>query len=394
MAPSDNRLWKITYGICFALRIPAVEPLKPLQVAQRKTVIVHTSMHGWSRQVGGIYNATQELQISDCLMLSTDSTDSNLNLSSPRAWLQYWPDGAYTVIRCDHMCQRDNSPEWKVWGQDFHLDRLSASYISFLKVTYDLTNVSNAEREIISVASERVLQGLLAEAHNQAANHLADSSSGTSYQTYMATLLCHYDNAQHGAVVRGHICSVSVSAGLPPPVQVSIATNRNLGNRLHCPSAKLSSWCRERRVLEETYKVDGIGEVILTDALPSSIDDTSNRNRLLLEGLTSNLFVIRDNNTLQTAPSNVLPGYARHRVLQAARALGLKVVLEAPQLAECETWQGVFLTSSVKVISPVDRVVLVPEDGDIAVKSVWSNHFLSPLLQGIWSAVHAGNLPD
>ena len=87
-------------------------------------------------------------------------------------------------------------------------------------------------------------------------------------------------------------------------------------------NAKISSWCSIRKPLEDPsrYKIpdSNIGEVLLVtqDENKQYQDEEDFINSLsILEGLTSNLFVIDKDGTIRTAPvGKVLLGYARHLV--------------------------------------------------------------------------------
>ena len=104
------------------------------------------------------------------------------------------------------------------------------------------------------------------------------------------------------------------------------------GARRASPAVKNSAWCRERA----TAEVAGADEVLLAAA-----------DGALLEGLTSNFFLIDSGGDLRTAPTSaVLAGVGRARVLAAARALGISVVEEAPTPAAARAARGCFLSDA------------------------------------------------
>ena len=81
----------------------------------------------------------------------------------------------------------------------------------------------------------------------------------------------------------------------------------------------------------------------------------------LLEGLSSNLFVIYKDGTLRTAQEGVLNGYVRHLVLEAAPNCGLRVDTTKPitlQDAVDGKWSEAFITSSSRLIWPISRILL------------------------------------
>jgi len=119
-----------------------------------------------------------------------------------------------------------------------------------------------------------------------------------------------------------------------------------------------------------------VDEVLLVDESPSD----HNVNPQLLEGLTSNLFVVYPNKVIRTAGDGVLHGYARHVVTQAAIEKGWTVDTTTPiRLGEANQWQQVFLTSAIRLVVPVERV-LVPDFGErgapigptMVTREIWS----------------------
>jgi branched-chain amino acid aminotransferase len=75
----------------------------------------------------------------------------------------------------------------------------------------------------------------------------------------------------------------------------------------------------------------------------------------LLEGMTSNLYGVRDG-VLWTAGTGVLEGVARRIVLQQAEALNIPVRLEAIKVEEIETLDEAALSSASRALVPVVRI--------------------------------------
>ena len=91
----------------------------------------------------------------------------------------------------------------------------------------------------------------------------------------------------------------------------------------------------------------------------------------LLEGLTSNVFVLYQDGTLRTCATGVLEGCARMIVLRAAKSIGWKVELSPIVLENVDEWEEVFLTASSRLIIPVGTIVRIQEDESIQV--LWNN---------------------
>lgn len=343
-------------------------------------------------------------------MISNDkfvakNLEEDNELISTRAWLEHLPNGAYTVVRCDISPRMKRSVDglnsqraWRIFGQPFHIERLKSSYKTFAKAKQ--LPVIEAELDTAEKVSKLLLHFLLREAEtefsNVQVNDVQDDKQREIY-TIMVTLLWHNSSEVVEKIcVKGHACSVGKSvdpsATYPQAVKAAIATRSYLPHessfldsqnddilpsRQPAPEAKLSSWCTERRSLEMEFLKRGdscVNDIILCQTNTGSSGLPSLK---LLEGLTSNLFVRLEGGVLMTADverDGVLGGYARDMVIQQAQKMDLTVRLTAPVLEESHFWKEVFLTSSIKLIVPVDQVNVpsIDEDGSACFRTVWS----------------------
>jgi hypothetical protein len=189
-------------------------------------------------------------------------------------------------------------------------------------------------------------------------------------------------------LIKGHACSSCLptmplleqaTAAIPPlSAVVALPINHDTSSSLSSwpsrlsfqPRAKLSSWCRQRRPLEESLKLKGIEEVFLVKV---NDDKEGGDSYEILEGLISNAFFVYPGGILCTARRGVLEGYARHLVLESAPHCGLLVVEDVedttaknnitnnPLLVstqDANQWQEVFITSSVRLVVPVHEIYL------------------------------------
>jgi branched-subunit amino acid aminotransferase/4-amino-4-deoxychorismate lyase len=121
-----------------------------------------------------------------------------------------------------------------------------------------------------------------------------------------------------------------------------------------------------RRPWEDRFLLQGgVDEVfLLNDA-----------ETIVLEGLTSNIMVIDSHNrTITTSPcsAGLLDGHARRLVLQYAKSLGYTLYERPLQLTDAPAWSEVVVTSSLRILVPVERIVAPPRlVGETAVV-VWS----------------------
>ena len=137
-------------------------------------------------------------------------------------------------------------------------------------------------------------------------------------------------------------------------------------------NAKDVAWPATRAAYDDVKRrmaPEGIGEIILTP----------DGGATLLEGLTTNLFVVRtrvdmpyhgvadgkSSLELVTAPrDSVLPGLARDAVIRASVAEGLPVREEPVLASDADCWTEAFLTNAVRLVQPVREVRWGSSDGN------------------------------
>jgi para-aminobenzoate synthetase / 4-amino-4-deoxychorismate lyase len=93
-------------------------------------------------------------------------------------------------------------------------------------------------------------------------------------------------------------------------------------------------------------------EAELAPAVPVLVDEDGS----VLEGTRSNLFAVRDGAVI-TPPTDgrILPGVARARTIEVARAAGIEVVERALSADDLATADEVFMTGGVRGVEPVGR---------------------------------------
>lgn len=228
------------------------------------------SGHHWSQEASFEFldqnNNTQRKPI---LKNNPDS------LTSPRPWLEHYPDGVYTVLRADLLCAAPASRSsfavpWRVWGVDFHLERLRESY---RQIYLGNDNQKSALLDKAVADSVLLAGSLLANAFWEIQNS-TDLSCQTESCTVvvMLTLLWYPQNDDNDAIrVLAHGFSTGQSVDprrhVAEPVNVAIASENTPNRTYFYPQAKQSSWCTVRRPLETKYKKmnNDIGEVLLVD---------------------------------------------------------------------------------------------------------------------------------
>eukprot|EP00985_Skeletonema_marinoi_P015679 scaffold8160_cov134-Skeletonema_marinoi.AAC.2 len=373
---------------------------------------------------------------------------SDSTLSSARGWMEHieqrdgpkYGVGAYTVLRCDATLQPDMNCEWKIWGEKFHMDRLSSSLQTLTTNLFGATESagsfygggitsmsgmgSSVHTESMFTDSieetQHVMTMLLEQATKSVcANAYNSPDEGSLTHTLMLTILWTPSSSQQSIpLVRGHAAFATIAPepttsnnidneshlSLPTPITACVAIpnqltpeslsilprrhgmNLNLQRQVgSSASAKVSSWCRIRRLLEDPnrYKPPGVGEVILVrkpeTERGTNIMTYSNENFIdtleLLEGLISNLFVVYKDGTVRTAPVGlVLPGYARHLIIQELNERGIKVDSSNPptiQDMRDGLWSEVFVTSAIRLVVPVERIIMPATGANVKPLILW-----------------------
>lgn len=284
------------------------------------------------------------------------------DLSSPREWMEYLEAvhssaGAYTVLRCD-FSQSENITKAHLWGLEFHLERLCSSFESFKTNEFTDTSSSSCyEKEV--EATREIISALIDETKQTQAS--SDSVTDETNKTITSMITILWSKRGHEMHVQGHLFSNNkrsdpLNYECPPITAVLAGVDPELPSRYdYIPSAKLSSWCRIRRPLEDQFKTNGVGEILLSRNISSS----TVQNLELLEGLTSNLFMVYRDGTIRSPTKGVLHGFAQSLVIKAAENLGLKIVDEPITLQDARDglWVESFVTSSVRLIIPVNRII-------------------------------------
>jgi hypothetical protein len=406
------------------------------------------ALAGWRQQATVFYEHDADdstydrpaarVLLEECSAVTTN--EGTFDISSPRAWLEHGsPDGAYTVMRCDLLQPKSASTAaptttaattageidntlWNIWGLDFHVRRLRQSLSSFaaeqVKVAVDVdVDLGRLDTSSAEVETQLVIRALLAKAAAKLSPVLVregDKANNDICIVVMVTILWFLDHDDGTRIrVKGHIYTSGVPSDPtkydpePIPVALALAPPTDTGTVTSLPSrkdsypeAKLSAWCRERRPLEVQFKQlpntsisNGVvGEVILVDRqhAANTNEHDGDAAAILLEGLTSNLFVLYPGGMLRTAATGVLPGYARQRILEQATLAGLTLDFTPIRLDESELWVDCFLTSSIKLVAPV-ATILVPvagEDGTITKsQEVWSRDKIASA-RSVWRELY------
>jgi branched-subunit amino acid aminotransferase/4-amino-4-deoxychorismate lyase len=312
-----------------------------------------------------------------------ESTNQNINVLATKegaapctlssgAWLQQAPRGAYTTCRTVGGAS-------SIFELSFHIERLVTS--SKLMLASDAeSHLPEAEEALqkfspaveMAMLRPRVLHSL----HNAitAYREASGDRNGEVKCTILVTWGTTADNQQQDTVdIFTHATSLGAIPIPPIKIQIRGAPRQNA-------AAKDSEWVRQRRVYEDQKPAD-VNEVVLVDSEAGGV----------MEGLSSNFFALV-NGTLKTAGEGILMGSVREAVLRVAEREGIPVVLEPPTVGELNDWEGAFVSSTSRLLLPVDEVS-APELEPPVIKKFEKTELVHRLVDAVMNEVKACSEP-
>lgn len=236
-------------------------------------------------------------------------------------WLATLERGAYTTAR--------TVGGNKVFELSFHLNRIVES----LLLMHETEDRNTEEHERLERLKFQLVESMKEGVHG------FQSVYGDHGELKITVLVTVSNNMPQ---IRTHVMELGERARHPVKVMVS-------GHPRDNAEAKDSEWVRERKALENE-KPDDYNEVVLVG------DDGA-----LFEGLSSNFFALM-NGSLYTAGSGILLGSVREAVLRVAESMGIPVILEAPLLEDVGKWDAAFVSSTSRLLLPIDQLFVPDAD--------------------------------
>lgn len=144
-----------------------------------------------------------------------------------------------------------------------------------------------------------------------------------------------------------------------PPVSCEIIP----GTRTHI-KAKDSEWARYRRQIESMKKNPKSTDCLLLD-----------KDGKLNECLAANFFAIKDGK-VHTGMKGVLYGTVMDTILTVCKEKGIPIVESAPEFKDIEKYDEVFLSSTTRLLVPIDKLIYHDADcffdgkNDVDIKNV------------------------
>ncbi|ETV99136.1 hypothetical protein H310_08545 [Aphanomyces invadans] len=242
------------------------------------------------------------------------------------------PQGVYSAARTVHSTF--------VFALDSHLKRLVQPTKAIVK---DATDDELARR-----IAPRVLATLRAAMVDLKSHHTLPDD-----QEFKLTMIMQpYPTATNMTEVVEGQGDILCHVGLLCPKESSNVKVEVAGQPRNNPLVKDLQWAKDRQALYEAM-TPGTEEIILMDP----------KTRRLFEGSQTNFFVVQ-NNAVVTAEEGILKGTMRDLVLESCATLSIPVELRSPSLDEIDEWSGAFITSTSRVIMPIQTFVYhVPAEG-------------------------------
>ena len=304
---------------------------------------------------------------SDVHVLATKEGAAPCALSSG-PWLQAAQRGAYTTCRTVGGAS-------SIFELSFHIDRLVTSSKLMLASDADahLPGAEGAFEKFLPAVETEVLRPRLLQSLHNAIAAYRELSGDTTGEVKCTILVTWANTEQDDVDILTHATSLGAIPTAPIKIQIRGAPRENA-------AAKDSEWVRERRIYEDQKPAD-VNEVVLVDSEKGGV----------MEGLSSNFFALVDG-TLKTAGEGILMGSVREAVLRVASREGIPVVLDPPTVGELDAWQGAFISSTSRLLLPVDEVQ-APELDPPVVKKFEKNELVRSLVDAVMKEVQACSEP-
>ena len=156
--------------------------ISPISVRSQQQLTIQDSLcrSSWSR-IAQFDVGSSSFGLIDTNNSSAIIKNVTYSLISPRGWLEYCEadqaqcqqkelareqsGGAYTVLRCDFALNKET---WRIWGKDFHLNRLLESYRLLLQqvdcnLDSHLRNETNLNSEKAALNATLTVMNILLE---------------------------------------------------------------------------------------------------------------------------------------------------------------------------------------------------------------------------------------
>ncbi|KAF9916333.1 hypothetical protein BX616_004033 [Lobosporangium transversale] len=195
-------------------------------------------------------------------------------------------------------------------------------------------------REIMKLETTNLVSEGLKFYYKQAKEY--NSIDSASIGETKVTVLCTWDSGAKEPTLVAHFEPLIALRTSRCQVEVH-------GAPRHQASAKDSQWVRVREAFEAALNKDSNEALLLDD-----------KTQDVYEGLSSNFFALdRQHHKLLTAPlGSVLQGTIMKVVLDVCKSENIPVDFTFPNLKNVDDWEGAFITSTSRLVLPIEKLVL------------------------------------
>ncbi|KAJ1972225.1 hypothetical protein H4R34_005478, partial [Dimargaris verticillata] len=262
---------------------------------------------------------------------------------------------------CDSLARMVDRLQWT----DHQGQRITHLALEATADTQPLAAQSDIQRFLSAVHSPaqlgKVLMPMIHRALVQFFERNMNESVQSTPEEAKVTMVLSIDEKRHRPICAVHVQSLSQPQQEYCSIEICPA-------KRECPLAKDSQWMRDRQTIADQQQ-PGVNETVLVDPATNE----------LTEGLSSNFFTIQAQNATLPAPTEnatginldhikvvaapagtVLLGTIMKLVLQVCQEHNIAVEERCPTVSELETdqWLGAFITSTSRLVLPVDKVYL------------------------------------
>lgn len=298
-------------------------------------------------------SASAMLSTSAKFVVDVDGVTTTRDMTS-KDFLLELPPGAYTTARtCAHGS--------RIFEWETHVARTAASIDSMLLDSSATVSSQSIEQLRSALAAPQELRPRLDNSVAAAVSKYRQLH-GDETELKITVLVSWQGGNGNSAVGKEGIvqsvedqrpgtvaCHIAPLPPLPkPPVRVEVR-----GAPRENAAAKDSSWVADRAPLEALMRSATVGDVNEL-LLPTE-------GGALLEGSQTNFYALRDG-AVHTAGEGVLYGTVRRLLLEVCEREGIPVVLEPPLLDDVHTWEGALISSTSRLLLPIDELY-VPKEG-------------------------------
>ncbi len=254
-------------------------------------------------------------------------------------FLKQYPRGAYTTARTVHRPEKVEIIEWEM-----HLQRLTNSCTVMLQ---DQSKVESLPMEsVLSIfGNKEKLQSTVEPQVQELMKLFYETYPDSKADDLKITVLLSWEKDATNSSWQIEVFVHATNLPKRPDKPVVIDIRR--GSRVDL-KAKDSIWVQRRDHLLQ-IKTPQANEVILCED-----------NGTVREGCSSNFYAVQ-HGKLITSREDIIEGTILKKVIQVCHALEIPIEFKNPNLKEIDSWDEVFISSTSRLVLPVQFAVVAAD---------------------------------